>query len=275
MSCRLQSKGVGRNSHAIIQAATRCWRYARLWQCGLLISILLPVTPVWADAQVQIIDDPGSPSTSNAAPAHVSGSHQTGVVARQDNRGMYAEIAAGYAGTYYKNAFGGDNNWRDGSGNAAMGALIGYQFRRHLGLEFGYHYIMPSKAINDTAGYNAADYSKANLQLVHGAFKMVLPIFTRVDLFGKAGLAYVHQTISSHGAGADGAITQQPRTRARIGAMFALGASYTLSEQIYMNVSYQRFAGEFKAQNNSASSIEKQIPNANLFMLGVGYYFGQ
>lgn len=205
-----------------------------------------------------------------AAPSMAAKSDQLEEAPFKAGGGLYLGLNGGYVGTYYENAFGGDNTWHQGSGNGTAGALMGYQFSKSMALEVGYNYIFRARAVNRLA----SGETTATPQVVYGALKMIVPIYPRLDIFGKAGLGYVHQTIESKGVGAGGPIVNEPRTRSHIGAALGVGASYYFTPNIYTDFTYMRVSGQFEAKNNSAATIDKQIPNLNMFLIGIGMYFG-
>ena len=186
-----------------------------------------------------------------------------------DNVGAYFGINSGYALTDYVKQFGGHNNWDHGVGYLTLGAYTGYQFRQQLALEVGYQYVLSATAHNeDLAG--AGSYSRVTPQIVYGVFKMTAPLHKRLDLFAKVGLAYVHQTVTQHGAGGSGAIARQQRTRAHMGGAFGAGLNYRFSQRWFADMSYMFVSGEFKVSQDQQSQLGYQIPSINLFMFSVG-----
>lgn len=212
--------------------------------------------------QEALADDMADVSAAPAADIATSNAFVPG-------QGLYLSLDTGYAGTYYKNAFGGDNTWEDGSGNVFFGAQLGYQFTRYLALEGGYNFILPATA---TSNINSNNKSTITPQIAYGVLRTIIPVYPRLDLFLQGGIAYVHQTIKKDGAGGEGALRNQNRTRSHMGAAFGGGMHYYFTSNVYADISYRRIAGEFLS--NSDSQIQRHIPDINLFTFSVGYYFG-
>ncbi len=127
------------------------------------------------------------------------------VFAAHSDNGVYVDLGAGYGKVNIDNA--GKNKGFTGTAN------LGYQFTPHLALEVGatsYHKVLGERNYN-----------------THVAAKAILPVGDKVDVFGKAGVAYVH---------AIDAGSYFVASKKAVAPYVGVGASYWISDNVAATV---------------------------------------
>lgn len=199
---------------------------------------------------------------------------QDGVVASQNNTFAYASINAGIADKHMKDEIiSGDRLPPGGSGLSvshantawALGGSVGYQFLNHLALEFGGNRLA-SASVSDSSSAKARSLDS---WLGYLAAKMSVPIYTKLNLFGKAGVGY--QDMS--GSYFDHSQSLDPSTNLKHAAwvpVFAVGANYNINRSIFAGLQYMRYGSLIRQNNNGDSWVftAKDLLTANL-----GYKF--
>jgi hypothetical protein len=166
-------------------------------------------------------------------------------------QGAYVGLDLGGAHVKYADVVsGGTSGWDAGNWSFSAGGNVGYQFSTYMAIELGGAYILPSN--------NASITLKP--WFAYAAAKIMVPLYRDSTLFAKFGLNY----LSQHASGTDANFTGKAKD-AVWGPMFAVGASYTFTDNWSGNFTYTRLAGDCDKGH--------MIPNFNILSAGVSYKF--
>lgn len=175
--------------------------------------------------------------------------------------GFYVGVQLGASETHYGlSAFENTNtnnevlNGTVTSSGFGQRSLVGYRFTKNWAGEVGYgHY---STTTGDALTYsNGTTGVSGNLkeESYDAYVKGILPLADEVDLYAKAGAAYVSaKTKTSAGFS---------KTRSGVKPAFAGGATYNVDNNFAVDVSYNRIQSSGR------------IKSADLFTVGFYYYF--
>jgi len=130
----------------------------------------------------------------------------------------------------------------------------GYDFTKNFGLEAGYADLREISI----SGYGARASSKPEVFYVAGT--ATLPIDEQFSVFGKAGIAAAHTTISASLNGYSDHGTDNETT-----GVIGVGAAFNLNKNVSFVAEYEYFG---KVAKDSGSSIK-----ADLLSVGVRYKF--
>lgn len=178
---------------------------------------------------------------------------------------VYGDINIGYAyhpWQYSFGSFGEGESWNNGNGGFAYGLDIGYSFYRYLGIEAAY-YRLPTAKLKNLGGNNY----NFTTNTAYLALKGVFPIMNQLDVFAKLGFGYQNASVGSSFNQANGY-----KENNYIGPMFGLGAEYVFSNNVTVDAQYLYLQGDIH-NVEYASGRTQIVPNANLFLVGVGYRF--
>ncbi len=145
----------------------------------------------------------------------------------------------------------------------ALGGNVGYQFDKFLALEAGFNYFLAAKSkVNQGSVFLPKSGDSVHPYAGYVAAKILAPIVDQVYLFAKAGIGYVRQSIPGLGKNA--------YHRSYWGPMFAVGGQYYIDENLSVNLTYSRFAGD-----STEAYLGKigPLPDLNAFTVGLGYKF--
>ncbi len=170
--------------------------------------------------------------------------------------------------------------------NFSVGAHVGYLAKVAqnflAGAEVGYTYLPKSKytfdetrgtvspAINNKGvGVNYSDYAFSLLAV--GKYYVT----SEFNVFGKAGIAYVNQSISvNRAATSTSHASTSSVTAEKILPEAAVGVGYNLTPSVELTAQYSRIFGRKVHTQSSVAAIEaNRIPSANIVMVGANYYF--
>ncbi len=215
---------------------------------------------------------------------------QMGGIAQDYARGIYVEGNVGYAFHPWQNdrttTVGLENQLgvlrklSNINGGAIGGVDVGYQFTRYLALEAGWSYI-------PTASYNRSRtvtlpvaqttftlpqglQVDINSGLAYIAAKGSVPIFDKLDAFGKLGAAYVY---NSSNVNVPASLVNSPTVYTTDHSnfwnpLFGFGLQYAPLNNWSMNVQYDYVPGY-----NEASASHFITPAIQLVTFGLGYKF--
>ena len=165
--------------------------------------------------------------------------------------GFYVGGQAGLGNTHYtSDDVDGINSASIDNTNFAGRLLGGYQFDNNWAFEMGYTQFTQSRFTNIQPGNvsgNIKEYS------VDALGKGILPLDNGFGLFGELGLAYVS-------AKSSGGISGSAH---HINPAFGAGASYDVTANIPVFIAW-----------NHTQKLGGDVPNTDLFSLGVAYNFG-
>lgn len=167
---------------------------------------------------------------------------------------VYVEGHAGYALQRWTSVGLFTTVGSNGTGGFTAGGDIGYQFTRHLALEFGGFYL---PRVTGTFGAGTRNISN---WFLYGAAKVSVPVYTNIDLFAKFGAVWRQLRHSGTAAIAGG-------TGNYWRPLFAAGANYHVNEN--WNVGFQYML----VPNNILAAANRTAPSANLFTGFIGYSF--
>lgn len=151
--------------------------------------------------------------------------------------GYFAGATLGYSKTHVKNV-----TKNDGLGFGLNG---GYNFSKYYGVEASLNNLAPVKV----AGTKTKFY---DLDVTANGY---LPVYNKIDLVGKAGLAYVRKMPS---------VTSN---RNFLRPKLAVGVSYAAAQNISVTATYSRIFKQGTAVSN------KQLPNLDMTAVAVDYSF--
>ena len=159
----------------------------------------------------------------------------------------------------------------NGKGGFAGGVDLGYQFAENLALEAGWFYL--PKAKGHTGGNNnGGDLDlRVSSWIAYIAAKLNVPIYERLEAFGKVGAVY--RRLRWRDAGATALAGSTPITGGfgnenYWSPMFAAGFQYKWSGGWIASAQYMRIPGRLKTGN-----LSRRSPAVNLFTGAVGYEF--
>lgn len=202
-------------------------------------------------------------------------------------RGFYLDTNFGYAlvnwdhyGAGVLNPVGTGSVLKNGKGGFSWGGDFGYLFTQYLAFEVG-AYDLPTVrgTVNGNINSRAAPPIipspgpvKVRSWLLYFAPKIILPIWHKFQIYGKAGLAerFVYYT----GSGVDGAQAQAAGTanfvndHSVLSVVLGTGMQYWFTRHWVMNVQYLHFTAPSNRREFSAKT-----PVSNLVLAGVGYKF--
>ena len=213
-----------------------------------------------------------------------------GAVMEENVRGFYVEGNVGYANHPWtndrtttvglENQLGVLTNLSNINGGAVGGVDVGYQFTRFLALEGGWSYI-------PTAGYNRirtvtlpvgettftlpqGKQVYINSGLAYIAAKGNIPLWNRLDAFGKLGAAYAYNNTNIN---VPASLVNSPTVHTTNSsnfwnALFGFGLQYSMLNNISFNVQYDYVPGYQEASANQFIT-----PPIQLVTFGVGYKF--
>lgn len=130
-----------------------------------------------------------------------------------------------------------------------FGGLVGYQYNRNMAVEAQYTGV---GKVSDANG-NSVKADALSLTLVG-----LLPVYDKVDLLGKIGIASVKSTASGVGTVAGAS---------RVGLTYGIGAQYTVTRELAVRLMWDRYA---VSVNNAAG---KTNSNANVVTAAAIYNF--
>lgn len=165
---------------------------------------------------------------------------------------VYVEGYLGYADVDWRNfALSPFTAFSDNSrGGFTGGGDIGYQFTPHLGVEFGGYWLPRVR------GSFFGIPVRVTSWFLYLAGKLTVPVYDRIDLFGKIGAGWRRlRGISPFGA------SDNDYWR----PIFAGGATYHITHEFTASFQYIRFPARI--------SSFTAAPAANLYLGGVGYQF--
>ncbi|OGO91448.1 MAG: hypothetical protein A3F10_02185 [Coxiella sp. RIFCSPHIGHO2_12_FULL_42_15] len=213
--------------------------------------------------------------------------------AHQDSKGgLYVGVGAGWGALttpsdFYNSglnssltsSFQKENGF---AGRVNLGYLFSVSNNVLLGLETGYIYL-PETTNTLVTNANPSqtlkqEYNPRYVLDLLGVAKVY--VTNQINLFGKAGLAYVSQeyTTSVVTAG-NGALVSSYSTKQKVLPEVAVGAGYNITDNLEANITY---AHAFGSENNaqitdltSATPISNKnvIPSFNTVMAGLNYTF--
>jgi len=166
--------------------------------------------------------------------------------------GIYIEGMAGYNRYVLSDLTPASTsvNWKNGTGNWAFAADIGYQFHRYFSAELGGIYTLRAKE-------NTFKYRPWYAYL---AGKMSIPIYDNLSLFTKLGVGYQELKADT------GAVSVTETSYNNWGAMFGAGLAYNFTPAFYITGQWLRFTGRIKD-----GAVQTTAPN--IFLVGLGYKF--
>lgn len=205
-------------------------------------------------------------------------------------RGIYVEGNVGYANHPWKsdrtttvgleNQLGILTNLSNINGGAIGGVDVGFQFTRYLALEGGWSYI-------PTAGYNrnttvTLPVAQTTFTLPEGkqvyihsglayiAAKGNIPIYGKLDAFGKLGAAYAynHVNIDVPASLVNSSTVHTTNHSNFWNALFGFGLQYATPYNLSVNVQYDYVPGY-----QAASANHFITPPIQLVTFGLGYKF--
>lgn len=213
-----------------------------------------------------------------------------GPVAEESSRGIYVEGNVGYANHPWttdrtttpglENQLGVLTNLSNINGGAIGGVDVGYEFTRYLALEGGWSYI-------PTAGYNrtrtvSLPVAQTTFTLPEGkqvyiksgigyiAAKGTVPVYDRLDAFGKLGAAYAYNNVNIDiPASLVNSPTVYTTNHSNFwNALFGFGLQYSTLNHFRFNVQYDYVPGYRQASANHFIT-----PDIQLVTFGAGYKF--
>jgi opacity protein-like surface antigen len=170
--------------------------------------------------------------------------------------GFVVGLEGGYADTHWNNFDAVINllepkiNLKTKSNGFAGRAFLGYDFNQYFAAETGYVYL-PKTTSDQADGSEIKNYAFDLLG------KISVPVTTGLKLYAKAGLGYFSSTFT--GLGPD-------ETNRHVGPAFGVGAGYEVVPNLTVNLSWMRYSGNGKIQDNYQ-------PNPDVVLLGLSYKF--
>lgn len=209
---------------------------------------------------------------------------------QENTRGIYIEGNVGYANHPWisdrtptsglENQLGVLTNLSNINGGAVGGVDLGYQFTRYLALEGGWSYI-------PTASYNRSRtvtlpvaqttfilpqglQVNINSGLAYIAAKGNIPIYDRLDAFGKLGAAYAynHTNVNIPASLVNSPTVHTSNQSNFWNALFGFGLEYSTVNNILFNIQYDYVPGYRQASANHFIT-----PDIQLVTFGLGYKF--
>lgn len=213
-----------------------------------------------------------------------------GAAVEGNTRGVYIEGNVGYAYHPYtqdrtttpglENQLGVLTNLSNINGGAIGGVDAGYQFNRYLALEGGWSYIPSvgySRDVTVTLPVGQTTFIlPAGLQVdINSGFGYVagkgsLPLYNRIDAFGKLGAAYVYNDVN---VPIPASLVNSPTVYTTNHSnfwspLFAFGLQYNHESNLSLNVQYTYVPGYREASANHFIT-----PDIQLITAGFGYKF--
>ncbi len=148
--------------------------------------------------------------------------------------GFYVNGNAGYGHVDTPNIV--DKDLKFSRNSFAWSGNVGYQFNPYIAVEAGYMALPYTKAKSksfDTVNLATNSTVKGKTDAITVAAKGIYPINQQVDLFGKAGLAYLSRTAVVN---VNGNVTSTKIKGNHITPLFGLGVDYNLTQNWAVNV---------------------------------------
>ncbi len=199
-----------------------------------------------------------------------------------DYSGYYIEGDVGYGysnwgafeGGILNTSFAAPNPGTVTSNNTFVwGGDFGYQFNRYLSVEAGWYKL--GTAAGDTYVELSEDTdaeAEAGVQIsswmLYFAGKIAVPIWSSLDVFGKAGVVWRHLTYTGNALSNANFTTVIPEHNHYWAPFFAFGFQWWFNPNWSVNVQYLHVPA-----NTERREISAQAPKANLIVGGVGYKF--
>ncbi len=213
-----------------------------------------------------------------------------GPIVSENVRGFYIEGNVGYANHPWKNdrttTVGLENqlgvltNLSNINGGAIGGVDAGYQFTRYLALEGGWSYIPEAsysryRTVTLPVGqstFTLPEGLQVNINSGVGyiAGKGSVPIYDKLDAFGKLGAAYVYNNanVSVPASLVNSPIVYTSSHSNFWSPLFAFGLQYSTPQNWSVNVQYDYIPGYREASANHFIT-----PDIQLITFGLGYKF--
>lgn len=156
----------------------------------------------------------------------------------------------------------------------------GYNFTRYFGIEAGYSKIANNSYDITYSSIGNSGTSKLTLKTdaIDVVAKGYLPLDMLTDtlsenlnLYGKAGLAYVNHKAESSRSQTGAATITSTDSKKQYRPVFGVGASYNFTKEVAMDISYTRIQGK---GDLLADGFKNYSPAVNMLALGVSYTFG-
>ena len=186
-------------------------------------------------------------------------------------RHAYAEVMGGYTDTGWKTITGTQltstltlDYTKNDNGGLVWGSDLGYQITSWFAIELG-GFKLPTtdvSVVSTDPTFTSPGDIKGSIYYLAG--KLSQPIKYNMSLFTKAGVNYQDtNTTDNLSSDSDGI-----NSNTFFGPFFGVGLSYTLKNNLYAKVEYDRASGQANHKDDEYS------PNPNIFVAGLGYTFG-
>jgi hypothetical protein len=184
-------------------------------------------------------------------------------LAADSSSSLYVGAAAGYGDTHWGNLNGGLNSvGLSGFSDTGFAGTVyaGFDFNQYLAVQTGYVYFPNAKA--SVLG-NTATIKTYGVDVLG---KITVPVTGNLGLFAEAGPGYLHSSGSASGTvvGSTGSINLG--STGNVNLVYGFGANYLFTPNLVADVSFTRFNGHAKLDNNYQ-------PDADLYAVGVSYKF--
>jgi len=195
-----------------------------------------------------------------------------------DYSGIYFEGNLGWSLSNWTNFWAGAINpsplalfspaWITSNGRTGFtwGFDLGYQFNKYFSAELGWYKLPTVSGFFPAPVPGAPGFSQRSW-FVYLAGKVAVPVADNFDLFGKAGVAWRHLSLSGAVTGLP-AFNLIPSSGSYWAPYFAFGMQYWINDAWIVNLQYQHVAS-----NVGVTNIATAAPSANLVTMGVGYKF--
>lgn len=172
---------------------------------------------------------------------------------------VYVEAGMGYARTNaqdnqtFRRQPSAISNKDNANGGMMYAADAGYQLNDHLAAEIGFG-ILPTAKFTHTVTATDTDY-KVSSWYSYAAGRVSAPVMNKVDVFGKAGVAYRRYKTEQATTTTDSYWT----------ALMGAGVNYQINDKISTTVEYDVIPGT--ADSKEGNNIDA----AHIFMGKIGY----
>ena len=170
-------------------------------------------------------------------------------IAKASQNGIYVGGGVSYnwadwAGT--RNAANGDNN----ENSLLYAGYFGYQYNQNYASEAGF-FLFPN--IGGVKIGSTAARGTVKSYVLYTALKMIQPIYKKLNVFTKAGIAYQSYNLDGDAS--------------TYGPLFSLGIDYVLNRNFSFDFSYNYLKGD--GSFNSGGILA--VPKSNMLMLSMNY----
>lgn len=210
------------------------------------------------------------------------------VVVQDNSKFIYVEGNIGYANHPWQddrtttvgleNQLGVLRKLSNINGGLTGGIDAGYQFTKYLALEGGWFYLPKASYNRDRTvslpvgqtTFTLPEGLQVNINSGFGyiAAKGTIPIYNKLDAFGKLGAAYVYNNanVNVPASLVNSPIVHTSNQSNYWNALFGFGLQYNVLDRLTMNVQY-----DFVPGYRDASANNFITPNIQLVTFGLGY----